>query len=226
MKGIIIRGMYELKRGKTMLIIIGLFLFELIISLLSFLNPEMSGDPMSCWVVSAICLVCLSITFSTINAGDSECGWDVYCVNSSVGRKGFASGQYIVYLIVNAVLVLVSLVYPVILQIKFSLMDTGDFILGITALICIAQLLSCITIPIMVFFGKHQFLVMFFSEMILLEAAGVFLSASDINAELVYEDLVKGHSVLIAAAVLAFTAFFTVLSWILSKKLISKREFG
>ena len=226
MKGIIIRGMYEFKRGKSLLIVIGMFLFELTITLLSFLNPEMSADPSSCWIVSAVCIVCLSLTFSTLNTEDSECRWDVYCVNSPVGRKGYASGQYIVYMIINAVLTLVALVYPVILQIKFSMNEAGDFILGVTAIMCLAQLLSCITIPIMAFFGKHQFLIMFFAEFIIFEAGGIVFSSSDFNAGAFYEDVIKGHSVLFAAAALAFTALITALSWLLSRKLISKREFN
>lgn len=224
MKGLIIRGIYSLTRPKNLLIMLCFIGFELLMVVLAALSPDMNGDTFSYWMVAFITALCLTIVINSMIFEDESSRFTAFCINTPVGRKGYVSGQYAVMSIMNAAVMLISALCPLILYIRTNTFEIKEFILGLISLYFISELLIAFILPVSLRFGEKNVIVVFAVLFVFMMFGGVFVSMNDI-VEKLGEMLARNDKLIIALTELPLTAAIVLLSRAIAVKLFFKREF-
>lgn len=225
MKGLLLRNIYEIIRPKNLLLILCFLGFELLTVGLSFLNPQMEEDTSSCWMTAIIVNFCLMfITFNTLME-DEKCRWNVYCVNTAMGRRGFAAAQYVSAVFFCAVTSLIALIYPLVMVLVGNRFDISEILLGYVTLFCISMLISAVELPLMLRFGSNPMAAMIVMMAIIMVGGGTLMTLTGEEALFRLAELtVKYNKLLLALLELLLTGVLVFLSLLLSLRLFSRRE--
>ena len=212
MKGLLLQGIYEMKRLKNLLVVFCCIAFELLMVVLSSLNPDTSDDVLSRWIVAGMMDCCLIFfSFANLLMENEKSRWNVYCVNTPVGRKGYASAQYGVSVIFGSVGALVSLLYPLI---------------GFVSLFCFSMLIASLMLPCLLRFGSNQFAAMLvlFVPVLIIGSLVSFIPEAELMKWVTWLS-VTYNKLLMVLVELSVTAVIVFLSRLISVRLLMHRAF-
>lgn len=222
MKGLMLRGFYNIVRPKTLVTILCLILFEVLMTVLMALNPYQSYDPLSPWITGMIIGYCLSFCIMSVIFEDESSRFLVYCVNTPVSRKKYVTSQFVVMSVFNAVVLLISLLCPVMQYIRTGSFDAKQFVLGAVSIYLLSELVISVILPISLRFGKNNYLMLLIlMVMILLFGFAVTGNIMEKLGELI----ANTDNLLLAVIELPVIIFIVLLSWLITVKLFSKRQF-
>ena len=227
MKGLLLQGIYEMKRLKNLLVVFCCIAFELLMVVLSSLNPDTSDDVLSRWIVAGMMDCCLIFfSFANLLMENEKSRWNVYCVNTPVGRKGYASAQYGVSVIFGSVGALVSLLYPLLITIICGHADALELLIGFVSLFCFSMLIASLMLPCLLRFGSNQFAAMLvlFVPVLIIGSLVSFIPEAELMKWVTWLS-VTYNKLLMVLVELSVTAVIVFLSRLISVRLLMHRAF-
>ncbi len=239
MKGIILRGLYDLKRPKR-LILIGLLLAFNI--MMAFLIRGGTGGRDSAWVSAGIVGIVMCMVPLSLLTEDEQTNWTMYLVNTPLSRKKYVTAIYLYYILTGALMVLLSTVVPIMVGLgeqeeslaAAKLMgamltgpfSAGEYLLGYVTVLMLGMIMLSLMLPVSLRWGKNP-LASVLAGMLILPVVGTILSVSDMDAVMQWLGNLIGRigQPLTALIGLAVAAGFLSLSRLIAVRWFEKREF-